>query len=380
MSTALVIIDLQNWFLEVGTEEKVAAVPTLIAGANRLLDLFHERNLPVIRIQTRHKADGSTWTRWMKGNNAPLLIEGARDAEEHPDLHGAASDVVVVKTRNSAFINTHLEAVLKALGVETLVLAGFSTDHCVGLTAIEAQQREFKVELAGDAILGTSVAAGQRMLDYLRHGRDITPLSHEQIIALLDAATGESGPTIASHRYEIRNGLILRTFRPDDAEELCRVVDANRQHLRAWMSWVDANTEVEHSRLFIESTWKQYAEDKSLVCAVVLHDRIVGVAGYHALRGQNRAVSLGYWLAEEATGQGIMTDCCRFLTDYAFASLDLNRVEIGVAIANARSRAIPERLGFFQEGIIRDAEWLYDHYVDHAVYAMLKRDWPTRKA
>jgi len=378
MTIALIIIDLQNWFLEVGADEKVTAVPTLIAGANRLLDLFHERNVPVVRVQTRHKADRRTWSRWMKETNAPLLIEGTRDVSEHPDLRGAASDVIVVKTQNNAFLRTNLEAVMKALGIETLVLAGFSTDHCVGLTAIEAQQRGFKVVLAGEAILGTSVAAGQRMLDYLRNGKDLAPLSHEQILALLDAAPGATGPTIASHRYEIRDGLILRTFRPDDAEELCRVVEANRKHLRVWLPWLDASTEVEHFRLFIESTWKQYAEDKSFVCAVILHDRLVGVAGYHAVRGQNRAVGLGYWLAEEATGQGIMTDCCRFFTDHAFASLGLNRVEICAAVENNRSRAIPERLGFVQEGINRDAEWLYDHYVDHVVYAMLKRDWPGK--
>ncbi len=377
MRPALVIIDLQNWFLEVGTEEKVAAVPSLIAGANRLLDLFHERNLPVARIQTRHKADRSTWNRWMKEHNAPRLIEGTRDAEDHQDLHGAASDVVVVKTACNGFLRTNLEAVLKAMGVDTLLLAGFSTDYCVGLTALEADQRDFKVHLAADAILGTSVAAGQRMLDDL-HGRGITPLSHEQILALLDSAPARSEPTVFSHRDEIRDGLLLRTFRPEDAEELCRVVDANRERLRAWMSWVDASTEVEHFRLFIESTWKQYTEDGSLVCAVVLHDRMVGVAGYHPIRQQNRSVALGYWLAEEVTGQGIMTDCCRFLTEHAFGALGLNRVEIAVAVENARSRAIPERLGFVQEGVIRDAEWLCDHYVDHAVYAMLKRDWPEK--
>jgi hypothetical protein len=38
-------------------------------------------------------------------------------------------------------------------------------------------------------------------------------------------------------------------------------------------------------------------------------------------------------------------------------------------------RAVPERLGFQLEGIIRDAEWLYDHFVDHAMYAILKKDW-----
>ena len=43
--------------------------------------------------------------------------------------------------------------------------------------------------------------------------------------------------------------------------------------------------------------------------------------------------------------------------------------------ANKRSCAIPQRLGFSQEGILRQSEWLYDHFVDMAVYGMLAQDW-----
>ena len=45
------------------------------------------------------------------------------------------------------------------------------------------------------------------------------------------------------------------------------------------------------------------------------------------------------------------------------------------ATGNAKSRAVPERLGFRLEGVARQSEWLYDHYVDHAIYAMLLEDW-----
>jgi ribosomal-protein-serine acetyltransferase len=42
---------------------------------------------------------------------------------------------------------------------------------------------------------------------------------------------------------------------------------------------------------------------------------------------------------------------------------------------NKNSRGIPERLGFVNKGCIRQAEWLYDHYVDHVVYGKLAEEW-----
>jgi ribosomal-protein-serine acetyltransferase len=67
------------------------------------------------------------------------------------------------------------------------------------------------------------------------------------------------------------------------------------------------------------------------------------------------------------------------LTDYAFREQDCNRVILHCAVGNLKSRAVAERLGFVQEGILREAEWLYDHYVDLVVYSMLKRVWVTRR-
>ena len=57
---------------------------------------------------------------------------------------------------------------------------------------------------------------------------------------------------------------------------------------------------------------------------------------------------------------------------------DVQKVEIWVAEGNGKSRAIAERLGFVQEGIIRNAEWLYDHYVNHVVYGVLRSEWLMR--
>ena len=66
------------------------------------------------------------------------------------------------------------------------------------------------------------------------------------------------------------------------------------------------------------------------------------------------------------------------LVEFAFGVWRLNRIEIRAGTENARSRRVPERLGFVQQGVIRDAERIGDHFVDHVLYGMLARDWDAR--
>ena len=70
-----------------------------------------------------------------------------------------------------------------------------------------------------------------------------------------------------------------------------------------------------------------------------------------------------------------MTVSCRAFVSHAFTTWKMNRVTIQCAAKNTRSRAIPERLGFALEGIVRETEWLYDHYVDHALYGLVRSDY-----
>ncbi len=169
--------------------------------------------------------------------------------------------------------------------------------------------------------------------------------------------------------------LSLRMLRLQDAEALFAVVDANRAHLREWLPWLDENTGPDDSRRFIQSTLDQCAADTGFVCAVLFDGAIVGTVGFNTIRWSSRCAELGYWLAADCTGRGLMTRSCEALIDYAFGELGLHKVEIRAATGNLRSRAVPERLGFFNEGVLRETEWLYDHYVDHVVYGLLSREW-----
>ena len=70
-----------------------------------------------------------------------------------------------------------------------------------------------------------------------------------------------------------------------------------------------------------------------------------------------------------------MTKVVRALMDIGFKEFRLNKIEIRAATENVKSRKIPERLGFTEEGTLRQVQWLYDHFVDHVVYGMLKDEW-----
>ena len=70
-----------------------------------------------------------------------------------------------------------------------------------------------------------------------------------------------------------------------------------------------------------------------------------------------------------------MSQALEVIIEYGFRDLKLNKIEIRVATENVKSRALPERFGFTEEGVIRDAEWLYDHYVNHVVYGLLQHEY-----
>lgn len=170
--------------------------------------------------------------------------------------------------------------------------------------------------------------------------------------------------------------LSLELLEPRHAEALFRATDENRAHLRRWLPWVDATRSPDDSRAYIRATQQQFGADAGFQTALMVRGELVGMIGHTGIRWERRATALGYWLGERHQGQGYMTLACRAYLDHAFGALGLNRVEIRAATGNQRSRAIPERLGFVLEGVVRDAEWLYDRFVDHAVYGLLAREWP----
>ncbi|MEG9298489.1 GNAT family protein [Mangrovibacillus sp. Mu-81] len=179
--------------------------------------------------------------------------------------------------------------------------------------------------------------------------------------------------------HKVDEDLSLKLVDLNDSDDMFRLVDSSRKHLKEWLGWVDYTKKVEDTKEFIQGCMRSYAENKSMNTVILFKGEVVGTAGYNSIDWSNKTAYIGYWLHEDYQGNGIMTRVAKALMDYAFEFHNLNKVDIRAAVENKKSRSIPERLGFVQEGIIRQAEWLYDHFVDHVVYGMLYEEWERRK-
>lgn len=175
--------------------------------------------------------------------------------------------------------------------------------------------------------------------------------------------------------WQLDERLILQQLSGAHAEEMFATIQQHRTYLRQWLPWVDGTKTILDTQQFIAFTEKQFAVSGIVNMAILYDGHVVGTIGTHAINRENRSTSIGYWLAADFQQQGIMTRSVARLVDYLFDTVKLHRIEIRAAVANKGSRAIPERLGFTNEGIAREAEWLYDHFVDHAVYSLLEGEW-----
>jgi len=167
---------------------------------------------------------------------------------------------------------------------------------------------------------------------------------------------------------------ILRLLRPADATAMFELVDRNRPWLRQWLPWIDAAQSPVNSRSFIIAATEQVRLREGFHCGIIERGNLAGVIGLQRIDWANRKTAIGYWLGRNFTGRGLMTRAVEAVTTWCITELDLYRIEIRCAVGNAPSRRIPERLGFRLEGILRSSEWLYDHYVDHAVYSRLAEE------
>jgi nicotinamidase-related amidase len=154
-NTALLVIDMQNEFVEKGAH--YTAYPTsidIIPNIDRILSLAREHKMPVIWTQSDHSFPygGLMLKKYPPIAQEKVLWRNTRSFEIFTNMtQPLANEYRVVKHKYDAFFGTDLDLILRNLKIESLVITGIATDVCCESTARSAFFREYQVAFISDA-------------------------------------------------------------------------------------------------------------------------------------------------------------------------------------------------------------------------------------
>ena len=156
--------------------------------------------------------------------------------------------------------------------------------------------------------------------------------------------------------YTIRTErLLLRCWDPADAANLKDAVDSSLDHLGPWMPWAREEPQPLEQKIALLRRFRGHFDlGQDFVYGAFTKDgsEVVGGTGLHTRVGEG-ALEIGYWIRKSRIGAGLATELSAALTKVAFEVCEVDRVEIRVDPANERSTAIPHKLGYQQEALLR---------------------------
>ena len=152
--TALLVIDMQNGFLDPRSPLFIDGAPATVQACTRVIAHCRNQDCPVIFVTRSYRADGLDVERarldaWQNGGKplspgcAPFL-----SAEMPPEF--GVGDFHIIKPRYSAFFATELDLLLRRLGIRTLVLTGTTTPNCIRTTCYDALSLDYDVIVLSD--------------------------------------------------------------------------------------------------------------------------------------------------------------------------------------------------------------------------------------
>ena len=147
--TALLIIDMENYFASPGGASFLPDTREIVPEIKRLLDFFRSEELSVIYTAHQHinpEEDGGILAKWW----GAYIKAGTKEAEIYEPLKPLPEERVIKKRRYSAFYQTELELLLRCRGIENLIITGVMTNLCCETTARDAFVRDFRVFFMAD--------------------------------------------------------------------------------------------------------------------------------------------------------------------------------------------------------------------------------------
>jgi ureidoacrylate peracid hydrolase len=186
---ALIVVDVQNDFVSPeGSAGKrgddVGAAMAMIPNLTGLIDQALKVGFTVVYIRTTHSdwTDTASWIyRTSQKSGLNTCREGTWGAEFYDGIAPLPSERVVIKHRYSAFINTDLNTVLKARGIQSILVCGVATNVCVETTARDGYMYDYYVTMIDDCSAAYDAKLHMSTLENIRRHFGLVASSHQII-------------------------------------------------------------------------------------------------------------------------------------------------------------------------------------------------------
>jgi RimJ/RimL family protein N-acetyltransferase len=170
--------------------------------------------------------------------------------------------------------------------------------------------------------------------------------------------------------------ITIRKYKNDDAEHLYRAVSESIPELSPWLHWCHKEfsfDDIKNWSTDYNEAWKT-GKEYDFVIIKNTDDLPLGVCGFNQFNNENRFANLGYWVKTSHTKQGIAKAAALLIARFGFTELNLNRVEIVIAVENTPSHKVARGIGATKEGLLRKRLVARDKVYDAVMYSLLPED------
>jgi ribosomal-protein-alanine N-acetyltransferase len=175
--------------------------------------------------------------------------------------------------------------------------------------------------------------------------------------------------------------LVLRPPRTGDVAEVRRLLRGNHDHLKAWNPAPPVGedpssiTEVSKTVLRQRRDWKHGAGFVFMVAERERPERFIGkIALNGIMRGAMYGAYLGYWMAADHQGKGLVTEAIAAVLDFGFGPAGLHRIQAAIMPRNERSLRVIEKLAFRREGYAERYLQIAGKWEDHILFARTREE------
>jgi ribosomal-protein-serine acetyltransferase len=166
--------------------------------------------------------------------------------------------------------------------------------------------------------------------------------------------------------------LLIRMPLPGDGAITCESINASLAELKPWMPFAQKEQTLEETEIVIRQGYSNFLNRSDLRLLIFNKDtgEFIASSGLHRINWDIPKFEIGYWIDTRYSGKGYMIEAVRGIADFAVRELKARRIEIRCDSKNVKSRAIPERLNFALEGILKNDSLSVDGELrDTCVYA-----------